>query len=77
MKPCRTALSGTWRRKPDRRVKGGEDMSSRKFEWKITHFLKDGTPLTKGMQFPDTPENRETLERVREICRKALEKQRR
>jgi hypothetical protein len=58
-------------------VKGGEDMAREKFEWKITHFLKDGTPLTKGMQFPDTPENRETLERVREICRKALEKQRR
>lgn len=50
-------------------------MASRKFEWHITHYLKDGTELKPGMQFPDTPENRATIERVREICRKSLEKQ--
>jgi hypothetical protein len=77
MRPCRTALSGTWKRRPDRKAKGGEDMAREKFEWHFTHFLKDGTPFKKGMQFPDTPENRATIERVREICRKSLEKQRR
>ena len=52
-------------------------MAREKFEWHFTHFLKDGTPFKKGMQLPDTPENRATIERVREICRKSLEKQRR
>ena len=45
-------------------------MGSRKLEWKVTHFLKDGTELKPGMQFPDTPENRATLERVRALCQK-------
>lgn len=38
-------------------------------EWKITHHLRDGTELKPGQQFPDTAENRATLERVRAICR--------
>lgn len=44
-------------------------------KWNIRHYLKDGTPFKKGMQFPDTPANRATIERVREICRRGLEKQ--
>ena len=42
-------------------------------QWKIRHFLKDGTELTPGMQFPDTPVNRATIERIREICRRYRE----
>lgn len=41
--------------------------------WKVSHYLRDGTELKPGMQFPDNPENRATIERVRAICRKALE----
>lgn len=43
-------------------------------KWNVRHFLKDGTELKPGMQFPDTAENRETIERVREICRKGVER---
>lgn len=42
-------------------------------KWKIRHFLKDGTELKPGMQFPDTPENCSRIERVREICRHHVE----
>ena len=42
-------------------------------QWNIRHVLKDGTELHPGDQFPDNPENRATIERVRAICRKALE----
>lgn len=38
-------------------------------KWNIRHYLKDGTELKPGMRFPDTPENRATLERVRTLCR--------
>lgn len=37
--------------------------------WNIRHRLKDGTELKPGMQFPDTPANRATLDRVWAICR--------
>jgi hypothetical protein len=43
-------------------------------KWNVRHFLKDGTELKPGMQFPDNPENRETIERVREICRASIER---
>lgn len=43
-------------------------------KWKIRHFLRDGTEIKKGDQFPDTPENRATIERVRDICRRYLER---
>jgi hypothetical protein len=46
----------------------------RKTMWNIRHFLKDGTELKPGMQFPDTPENQATIERVREICRRGIER---
>jgi hypothetical protein len=41
-------------------------------EWNIRHFLKDGTEIKKGDQFPDTAENRATIERVRELCQRHL-----
>ena len=39
-------------------------------KWNIRHFLKDGTEIHPGDQFPDTAENRATVERVREICQR-------
>lgn len=39
-------------------------------KWNIRHTLKDGTELKPGMQFPDTPETRATLQRVWEICQR-------
>ena len=33
-------------------------------KWKIEHYLKNGTRLEKGMQIPDTPENRATIMRA-------------
>ncbi|MBO6293310.1 MAG: hypothetical protein J6N51_13805 [Selenomonas sp.] len=38
--------------------------------WNIRHYLKDGTELKPGMQFPDTQENRARLQRVWEICQR-------
>ena len=52
--------------------KVGELMAE--IKWNIRHFLKDGTEIHKGDQFPDTPENRATIERVRDICRRYLER---
>ena len=39
-----------------------------KFEWKIRHFLKDGTELKPGMQIPMTAENMAIIQRAYEIC---------
>jgi hypothetical protein len=41
--------------------------------WKIRHFLKDGTEIKPGQQFPETPEYLAVIERVREVCRRYLE----
>jgi hypothetical protein len=43
-------------------------------KWEVRHYLKDGTELKPGMQFPDTPENQATIEPVREICRRGIER---
>ena len=43
-------------------VKGVTTMAE--ITWRIEHYLKDGTKLEPGMQFPDTPENRATIMRA-------------
>ena len=37
-------------------------------KWNIRHYLKDGTELKPGMQFPDTPANKARLQRVMALC---------